>query len=537
MPSVLGQNHFTMEKQKVLAECCTFICTICGDGFSQYQNVLSHMSIHGPLESFTFDGSSNGFEVPREYVLQENGTLTALTGLTHPEYSTKRPSSPGILPSHFSCPVNTMSPSQKSFSRDVLASKSLDSNLDHSHGGLYRCEVCGRTFNSLQFLHRHQQYRNLDGGFRCTLCCRFFKGRLELKKHMQNHTYERFHYCAYCGKRFVKIDALKAHINHSHSSTKLFDEFENSQDLKLERSYSCKKCKLSFFWLTDFQIHSFYLCKGREVSVTSETEDATRVNLKTCNGTSTHARNGAKKLMNASSETDSTYRCGLCGERFPELTALKEHHTTHESQQKMENPTLKSKSFNGLLRKANCRTRKKHFSFTMHPCKLCSCVFHHSNSLTQHMKYHKGISHTSKIDGQALGPDNKNKATEIQRAACENYKCHKCEKKFGLLCVFKTHLRYHRKEGKAGAASTNSSSKDEKPCQDMTESDTHEAAPSEEHVLEEGHTEDTEQNGVLSAANVKENAPESNYTCTECSQTFECMETFVQHQLSHGSEN
>ncbi|TMS10641.1 hypothetical protein E3U43_019634 [Larimichthys crocea] len=87
MPSAHGQNNFIMEKQKSVAstqlggESSTFICTECGDGFSQYSNVLAHMAIHGPLESFSFDGSSNGFEVPREYVLQENGTLTVVNGL------------------------------------------------------------------------------------------------------------------------------------------------------------------------------------------------------------------------------------------------------------------------------------------------------------------------------------------------------------------------------------------------------------------------------------------------------------------------
>ncbi|XP_072317156.1 uncharacterized protein [Eucyclogobius newberryi] len=543
MPSVFGQNLFTMEKQKVVGETCTFICTICGDGFSQYQNVLCHMSIHGPLESFTFDGSSNGFEVPREYVLQENGTLTALTGLTHnTQYSTKRPCSPGILPSHFSCPANSVSPLQKSFSRDVLASKALDSNLDNFHGDLYHCEVCSRTFNSLQFLHRHQQYRNIEGGYRCTLCCRFFKGSLEFKKHIQNHTHERFHCCALCGKRFVKKGALNVHMNQKHSSTVQFNEFENSQDFKLERSYSCKKCKLTFFWLSDFQVHSFFLCKGREVSAKLETEVASRVDLKSCNGTSSmHGRNGAKKCIDTSSETDSTYRCGLCGERFPELTALKEHHTTHEFQQKRENLTLKPKSVKRLI-KGSRKIRKKMLRVKIYQCKLCRCVFRHSSSLIQHMRYHKGTIYISKqIYNQALGSDNKNNSQEEQRVAHENYKCLKCGKKFGLLCVYKTHLNYHKKESKTAAESTNSSSKDEKPGQDMAEeSSMHEAAPSEEHVLEVNHAEDlqrTEENGVLSAPNDKENVPEPVYTCTECSQTFACMETYVQHQVSHGSEN
>ncbi|KAK9513588.1 hypothetical protein VZT92_027109 [Zoarces viviparus] len=82
MPSAHRQYIFVMENQKSVniiastqlsGESSTFICTECGDGFRQYSNVLAHMlAIHGPLESFSLDGSSNGFEVPREYVLQEN---------------------------------------------------------------------------------------------------------------------------------------------------------------------------------------------------------------------------------------------------------------------------------------------------------------------------------------------------------------------------------------------------------------------------------------------------------------------------------
>lgn len=99
MPSAQGQNNLIMEKQKSVntvastplgGESSTFICTECGDGFSQYSNVLAHMAIHGPLDSFSFDGSSNGFEVPREYVLQENGTLTVVNGLVQSHSSVKQ---------------------------------------------------------------------------------------------------------------------------------------------------------------------------------------------------------------------------------------------------------------------------------------------------------------------------------------------------------------------------------------------------------------------------------------------------------------
>lgn len=548
MPSAIGQNISTMEKQKVVGEPCTFICTVCGDGFPQYQYVLSHMSIHGPLDSFTFDGSSNGFEVPREYVLQDNGTLTVLNGLPQSGYS-KRPSSPGILPSHLSCPVNSISLSlkQQSSSRDVLASKPLDSNFDNSHGHLYSCEVCSRNFNNLQCLHRHQQYRNAEGGYRCTLCCKFFKGRHELKKHFQNHTFESFKYCARCGKRFVEADALNFHMTQKHSCVR---SFENNQDFKLERTYTCKKCKLTFFWLTDFQTHSFYLCKGKKVSAALETEGAPRVtknNLRTCNGTSSHARNvDEPNLMKASHETDSTYRCGLCGEQFSELTALKEHHITH--QQKIQNPTqeiVKPKPFKSLTPKDNCSIRKNLLYFKklkMYPCKFCRCFFRHSRSLSRHVSYHKGstcelcgqsfqqqsdiIKHlmvhktemkNKQNSNQALFLDNVKTFPVEQKGACENYSCLECGKKFGLLCVYRMHLRYHKKEA---AKHTNFSSQDKNPCHDEEETGALEAAPSEEPVLKTSHKEEMEEND--SAPNDKENSSEP---------------TFIQHQVSHDLEN
>lgn len=528
-----------MEKQKTVGEPSTFICAVCGDGFTQYQNVLRHMSIHGPLDSFSFDGSSNGFEVPREYVLQDNGTLTVLNGSKQSEY-TKRPPSPGLLPSSLTCPRNSLSPSlkQQSFPREVLASKPLDSNFDNFHGDIC-CEVCSRTFDNLQSLHRHQQYR-YEGGYRCTLCCKFFKSRPELKKHFQNHTFERFQCCKRCGKRFVKADALKNHMTQCHSSVKSHSVSENRQDLKFERTFTCKKCKLTFLWLSEFQIHSNYQCRGKKVSGAFEAEVAPKItkdNSRACNGTSTPARNGyVSNLINASNEADSTYRCGLCGEQFPELLALKEHHKTH--QQKIENPSqkiVKSKPFRVLIPKGSRSMRKNILNVKkpkIYHCKLCRCVFRCFGSLGQHMRYHKGstcelcgqhiqqwselIKHLmfhktemkskQNID-QLLSSDNKSSPEEL-KGTYGNYKCLKCEKKFGLLCVYRAHLRYHIREGKTTAEYINSSSQNQNPCNDEAkESDT-------DPIHKKYHSEEIQENGAVNAPN-NVNLSEAVYTCTE----------------------
>lgn len=151
--------------------------------------------------------------------------------------------------------------------------------------------------------------------------------------------------------------------------------------------------------------------------------------------------------------------------------------------------------------------------------------------------FHKTEMKNKQNADQALSPDNEKTSPGEQNGACGNYKCLECGKKFGLLCVYRMHLRHHKKEGKTTAEHTNSSSQDQNPCHDVAEeTGALEAAPSEEPVLEKFHTQDMKEN-VPSAPNDKENSSEPVYTCTECTQTFACLETFVQHQVSHDLEN
>ncbi|XP_035527645.1 zinc finger protein 85 [Morone saxatilis] len=642
MPSAHGQNNFIMEKPKSMntvastqlgGESSTFICTECGDGFSQYSNVLAHMAIHGPLESFSFDGSSNGFEVPREYVLQENGTLTVVNGLVQ-SHSSVKPVSPGVLPSHFPSSIKPVSPTlrpQGSPFRDVFRPRPTDLNLESvkSRQGHYRCEICSRSFNSLQSLHRHQQYRNTERGYKCTLCCKIFEGRQELKKHLQDHANESFHCCGYCGKRFLKVDALNAHKKEMHLSPKTtaLGKSENKQEKKFEKTYPCRKCKLNFFWMSDFQAHSLYHCKGKELDATFAHEIEIQVNsknidtpLENCysNGTSVDVLNGESKISrDISGEIDAEYsftpyRCGLCGDRFQKLTALKEHHLTHQTQEEIDQLNQESqKAFKRRIQPKGRRRRGGNPNGKLHPCKHCHRVFNHSSSLSRHMRYHKGTMHTcvfcgrhfpqrcdmrrhvamyhkaelekkpglkhlyttpqngpvpNSLNGEknALSPDEKTKSSsdneqtaspeeqpkgkQSGKAGRVNYKCQECGKRFGLLCVYQRHLRYHKKEPsncpRCPAQFKNSSSLELHLQNHPSTGEAgdvgqmcHRTGSSGDTALVKGSTEDIEDDYMDHTKNDKRNSTEVLYECTECTETFSCLETFLQHQTSHGSEN
>ncbi|KAM9852306.1 uncharacterized protein ACBR49_005397 [Aulostomus maculatus] len=633
MPSAHGQNNFIMDKQKSTNGVSStqlggesFICTECGDGFSQYSHVLAHMAIHGPLESFSFDGSSNGFEVPREYVLQENGTLTVVNGFAQ-SYSSMKPLSPGVLPSHFSSAVKPVSPTRRpqlSSNSDGLRPRPTDLKADKPRQVYYRCEICSRSFNSLQSLHRHQHYRNTERGYKCTLCCKVFESRHELKTHLKDHAHERFHCCSHCGKRFLRMDALNAHQKENHLTSKPIAS-ENSREKKLDKTYRCRKCKLNFFWMSDFQIHSLHHCKGKEpdpafaseieVEVNSKNSDDMLVEKCYSNGTSIDMEIGDRKVFrDTSNEIDiehsyTPYRCGLCGDRFQKLSSLKEHHLTHQTQEEIDQ--LNEESLRTVKRRVPPKGRRRRGSNPngkLHPCKHCHRVFNHSSSLSRHMRYHKGTMHTCVFCGRHFpqrcdmrrhlvmyhkteldkkpslkhlyidnqnGPlpnplngeknssfeekaksssDNEQSVqeqdpTEKQagKASRVNYKCQECGKKFGLLCVYQRHLRYHKKEPSkcphCPAQFKNPSSLElhlrNHPSSgraDDIEEDLHGTGSIEDPVLGKV-ADDVEDDYMDPVQTDRGSSSEVLYECTECTKTFSCLETFLQHQTSHASEN
>ncbi|CAB1452097.1 unnamed protein product [Pleuronectes platessa] len=130
------------------------------------------------------------------------------------------------LPMDLKSPENMCYKKMPSPHRDVLRPRPSDLTLDKSRQGNYRCEICSRSFNSLQSLHRHQQYRNTERGYKCTLCCKIFEGRHDLKKHLQDHANESFHYCSHCvivnnsddvagePRRKPGGEALRSHTQH-----------------------------------------------------------------------------------------------------------------------------------------------------------------------------------------------------------------------------------------------------------------------------------------------------------------------------------
>lgn len=578
-------------------ESSAFICTECGDGFKHYPQLLCHMASHEPLDKFCLDGSSNGFEVPHEYVLHENGTLTMVNKIGQsPKTSIKQ--TPSI-------------PSQSiSVCQDVRGAKTTQvaaSNTDKSQPVHCKCETCNRSFNNQMSLHRHQQYQNSERGHKCTLCCKIFEGREALKKHLKEHSHERFYCCGTCGERFLKLETFHGHQKERHQSSKLkpVSKFEKNIENRAEKTYPCKKCRLHFFWLSDLQSHTLYLCKGKDTAVTPVQENNLKPELdynlllKNSNDTSINV-----KCNRIATETPSflrPYRCGLCGDRFQKLIDLKEHHLTHQTQEEIDQ--LNQETCERRITGRGRHRSKKVSNSKVHPCKHCHRVFNHSSSLSRHMRYHKGTLHTCVFCGrhfpqrcdvrrhiamyhktelekkpglkhmalhtnpQRGSPLNSHKIREKQQKNQDfnnkqivldgeqeqteklvstklrvNYKCQECGKKFGLLCVYQRHLRYHKREPTESHKCPQCPARFRQCFALERHLVNHQQRPSPGKTDAKGQTPQTASaytDPDMDKGNEecgKGSSSEVLYECTECTETFFCLQTFLQHQSSHGSD-
>jgi len=120
-----------------------FICTECGEGFSQYPKLVEHMAIHGLNGLFSSDGLSisNGscINASIEVALHENGMLTVVDRSVLSNFT--------FL---FGKPSNKSLWCQPSNQEALTSSKMPGKQYAH-----FKCERCGQVFKTLKSLQLH----------------------------------------------------------------------------------------------------------------------------------------------------------------------------------------------------------------------------------------------------------------------------------------------------------------------------------------------------------------------------------------------
>uniref|UniRef100_A0A673CG97 C2H2-type domain-containing protein n=1 Tax=Sphaeramia orbicularis TaxID=375764 RepID=A0A673CG97_9TELE len=103
-----------------------------------------------------------------------------------------------------------------------------------------QCELCNRTFTSVNRLAAHKRAHVTERSFVCGICGKSFKKQIHVRNHIRTHTGERPFQCSDCGKTFSSLANLMRH-NLIHSGV---------------RPYRCEVCHRSFSQSSNLRQHS-----------------------------------------------------------------------------------------------------------------------------------------------------------------------------------------------------------------------------------------------------------------------------------------
>lgn len=89
----------------------------------------------------------------------------------------------------------------------------------------YECDVCGKKFNTTNYLKSHKLLHSGDRPFVCpiTECAKSFTQSATLRVHMKVHTGEKPHVCDYCHRSFATSGDLTKHVR-THTQERPYKE-------------------------------------------------------------------------------------------------------------------------------------------------------------------------------------------------------------------------------------------------------------------------------------------------------------------------
>lgn len=410
------------------------ICPICGKGFCERKDMLTHIIIHDESrktqnrflpsdmmamleteQSFEFDGR----EVRTDSICEICGKIFELPTMKRRHVNQVHE---GMKP--YQC-------EQSDCGRSFSSKSGLDRHItDHTGEFPFLCPECPKKFKSSTELKqhsiRHMDPEEIGTNRKCPHegCSKIFEKKFYLDIHIRrHHTHEKPFECAECGKTFTVKAALKDH-ERVHTG---------------EKPYDCDTCNKSFSTSGALRIHKMihdeqrrYTCDVQDCGKMFRINKNLWRHKKVDHGILSEKGDG--KIV----------ECPECGKRCSDKHALEKHQIKH--------------------------TVEKNYV-----CTICGKRLKRQNSLDLHMRQHSGVKNymcdqcdSTYFTASALRNHKVNKHMEVKETfLCtfcgkgftkkanldshitlhtgeKRYSCPHCEKKFRSHSVFQNHLRYHK---------------------------------------------------------------------------------------------
>ncbi|PIN88264.1 hypothetical protein AB205_0111540, partial [Aquarana catesbeiana] len=350
-----------------------FVCSECGKGFRRKSHMLRHRRIHGDKQLFPCPECTKCFhrldvlnqhrkihranppcDVESLHVSNiENSVSNHDEDIPSQNASTDYEENVG-----FACPecgkcfhsLHVLEQHRKVHQANTTNSDVEDTdNMNHVHTNGqeesqnttyeekvgFACSECGKCYNEMSQLEKHQRVHMGEKPFSCTECGKSFRFEALLELHWGSHIATIS--CPECGKNFASQSLLKYHLKEFLS--------RHTKMHRRKRPHSCSQCGKSYTKKSHLSRHQ-----------------------------RTHAK-------------ESPYTCGECGESF-QYPALLNHHLKVHTGQTNYNCPVCDKSFGSQL--ALARHQKTHSKEKSFICMECGKSFTFYSHFMRHQATHTG---------------------------------------------------------------------------------------------------------------------------------------------------
>lgn len=327
------------------------------------------------------------------------------------------------------------------------------------------CNICGKMFSHVSHLDIHKRFHLVDRPFKCDQCLKVFLSNSDLRRHHMIHTGEKPFKCETCHKVFNRRSNMKMH-QRLHCSKKEFKEDHDSSSVIHREVHTCDVCKAGFVTKTLLRFHlrshtigpifecnlcdkvfstNFELKRHNKIHV-----DEFPLNLQRyikVNAESKRCNNDVKSCTLSSTIRLKSFLCDNCNQEFSSSFNLMIHRKFHNCDQKFDDGVVvkledtedgDQHSFSGdeavsLSKFDNAKLKKSHVSDNEKQFFDKGLSFLQNLTVSSNELCEKSFSQSSDL-----------KKHMMMHSGEKLFRCDICNKSFRRISYLKNHhIRYH----------------------------------------------------------------------------------------------